>query len=267
MKSKLNLVITGLPRSGTSLLCARVNDFKNAVVLNEPAEVFGALRGGSVEGLLSIFSQYRDDIEQGKPVANKIKNGKFIEDTRLEDSRSLYVHPIDDSQFTLGIKNTLVFMAMLSEITRAKGLPKVVASIRHPYDCIASWHSVAFPHLQQAKPDFLLNYATGNFSDRLPDLLNEQDLYVRSAKLWLLLAKTLLVAKSKIHVVRYEDMVKKPEREYERISQYLGLKMNVEQSLSASMPVRRREEFSDAQRGAIAEVCNKVAGQFGYQMN
>jgi len=89
LKSKLNLVITGLPRSGTSLLCARVNDFKNAVVLNEPAEVFGALRGGSVEGLLSIFSQYRDDIEQGKPVANKIKNGNIISDSKQSSEINL----------------------------------------------------------------------------------------------------------------------------------------------------------------------------------
>lgn len=267
MNPKLNLVITGLPRSGTSLLCARINSFDNAAVINEPQEVFAELRGGSIDGLQRIFGKFRSDIEQGKPVYNKIKDGKFIEDTRLEDSRSLHLHEALDDNFLLGIKNTLVFLAMLPDITRSRVFPKVLASIRHPYDCIASWHSVSFPHLQQAKPDFMLNYATGIIARRLPEVLAEDEIYARSARLWVLLAQALLAAQGSIQVLRYEDMVTKPERAYQKIGEYLGFEIDREQRFSPSKPVRRGKDLTDEQKATIASACKKVAIRFGYKLD
>jgi len=260
-------VITGLPRSGTSFLCAKVNEFKNAAVINEPPELFNELKGGSVEGLTKVFEQYRCAIGQGKPVYNKIKEGRFIEDTRLEDCRSLHIHQIDNEGFTLGIKNTLIFMAMLSDIADSRDYPKIIASIRHPYDCIGSWHSVAFPHLKQAKPNFLTSYSSGCFAKPLAELLCEEELIVRSARLWLLLAKTLLAAKGKIHVVRYEDMVTKPEVIYQGIGKYIDIKLNRTHDMKPSRPVRRRDGFSDVQRDTIGSICSKIAAVFGYKLS
>ena len=70
-----NLIITGLPRSGTSLLCARVNAFSNSAIINEPPELFEATKAADMAGLGRVYAQYREDIAQGKPVLNKIKDG------------------------------------------------------------------------------------------------------------------------------------------------------------------------------------------------
>lgn len=261
-----NLIITGLPRSGTSYLCARVNEFPNTVVVNEPAEIFPKVKGGDTDGLAQIFSQYRHDISEGNPIYNKIKDGKFIEDTRLVDSRSLHHHIVENEQFMLGIKNTLVFMSMLPEICRSKAFQKTIATIRHPYDCIASWHSVEFPHLKQARPDYLLAYAEEKFATRLAVLLSEEEPILRSAMLWGLLAQTLLAAKGKIHLMRYEDMVTKPEKTYQRMSGYLEVATGSIRPPQPSKPVRRRDAFNSAQKNTIASICNKYAVQFGYRM-
>ena len=259
-----NLVITGLPRSGTSLLCARVNAFSNTAIINEPAELFQVAKGANVEGVTSTFAQYRHDITQGRAVLNKIKDGKFIEDTRIEDSRSPHVHPIDDPKFTLGIKNTLLFLAMLDDIARLQQI-KVVASIRHPLDCIASWRSVSFPHLKNAKPDFLMDYATDAFKGDLQNVVAESDIDIRAAKLWCLLAKTIVRSKEKLLLLRYEDMVKRPEQTVGKLSNYLGVGIPQE-TFEVSSPVRRRVDLSPQQLKKISEVCAKLASQFGYRM-
>lgn len=266
MKRPLDLVITGLPRSGTSFLCSRINSYRNTAIINEPSEVFQAMKADTVTGLQAVFSQYRADIGADKPVYNKIKDGKFIEDTRLEDSRALHQHIIDDEFFTLGIKNTLVFMSVLPDLARSKRFPKVIASIRHPYDCVASWHSVSFPHLRESKPAFLREYAAASFRKGLDELLVESDLVLRSAMLWQLLAQTLLAAKGRVFVLRYEDMVKDPVTAHTKIGDYLGLSEPHSEGLVASAPVRRREQLSDRQKQKISDVCAKLASQFGYRI-
>jgi len=267
LKQGQNLVITGLPRSGTSFLCARINDFRNTVVINEPAEIFAEAKGGNIEGLAKVFAQFRRDITQGKPVYNKIKDGKFIEDTRLEDNRRLHQHIVENEQFMLGIKNTLVFLAMLPEIVQSKAFPKVIATIRHPYDCIGSWHNVEFPHLKQAKPGFLFDYAGAAFTEGLSEVLDEEELIARSAKLWALLAQTLLNMKGKVHVTRYEDLVLKPDKSYQAMSKYLGTDESDVHLPEPSNPVRRRDVFSDEQKSVITSLCNKPAARYGYKLN
>jgi len=266
MRDAVNLVITGLPRSGTSYLCARVNEFQNAAVINEPAEIFKRLKGGSIQGLEGIFDQYRRNILAGIPVPNKIKDGRFIEDTRREDSRSLHLHSIENESFTLGIKNTLIFLSMLEDILKSGVFPRIIASIRHPLDCIASWHSVSFPHLQRAKPAFLTDYATDSFARHLLALLREDNITIRSAMLWNLLAQTLLAAKGKCHLIRYEDMMTKPMEANHALSAYLGIQGNGDTEIEPSKPVKRRNELSSEQRDIIRSICKKTAVQFGYKL-
>ena len=265
MDKKNNLIITGLPRSGTSFLCSRINEVPNTAIINEPAEVFRELKGGNKDGLARLFTQYRNDIGLGKPVYNKIKEGKFIEDTRLEDSRSLHTHIVDDDNFMLGIKNTLVFLAMLSMLVQYKPRMKIIASIRHPYDCIGSWKGVSFPHLQNGKPDFLTDYATGPFAVKLPKVLKEEEVDLRLAMLWQLLAQTIMSLKDKIHVVRYEDIVMKPDKAYKDICKYLQLEASAVKEIPVSKPVKRRGSLSEPQMDIIANICNKTAMQFGYR--
>ncbi len=263
-KKKIDLIITGMPRSGTSFLCSRVNEMENAVVVNEPQEVFGELRREGIDGVSRLFASYRERITTGVAVPNKIKDGKFIEDTSYEDSRSMHVHKVDDHEFLLGIKNTLVFMSILNQLVRNKAVDYIMASVRHPLDCIASWHKVSFPHLNSAKPEFLSDFAVGKFSTRLNRLLSEDDLYVRSAMLWQLLAQTLLAEKSKIHLVRYEDIVRRPNDACKHISRYLGLNERA-QDRSASKPIRRRSLLPGDKQELIYAICKKEAVQLGYK--
>ena len=52
-----NLIITGIPRSGTSLLCRLLDDRSNSVIINEPADIFEPLNNPDIPEWISIFYQ------------------------------------------------------------------------------------------------------------------------------------------------------------------------------------------------------------------
>ena len=76
-----NLVITGIPRSGTSYVCALLNAIENTVLVNEPLEALQLLHNSSCRTLADYYAATRDSILKGLPIQNKIVDGRFIEDT------------------------------------------------------------------------------------------------------------------------------------------------------------------------------------------
>src|SRR5438105_11980742 len=135
-----NLLVTGIPRSGTSYLCTLIHNVRDCVAINEPEEIFQSLgETGPPWGLATFHHRLRQDIAAGKPVENKLHEGRLIEDTAVVFKEELYVPPVSSAAFLLATKNTLAYLARLPYLRLAMPDAAIVACVRHPFDTIASW--------------------------------------------------------------------------------------------------------------------------------
>ena len=84
-----DLIITGVPRSGTSMLCSLLNSAEDVAVINEPEEIFDILLRPSgfkrssalwCDDLKAYYAGLRRRLAAGEPVPNKV-----VADTRYED--------------------------------------------------------------------------------------------------------------------------------------------------------------------------------------
>jgi hypothetical protein len=155
-----NLVITGIPRSGTSYVCALLNGIENTVLVNEPVEALQLLRNDASHTLTEYYVHTRDNILKGVPIQNRIVDGKFIEDTNEKDVRNYYVPEVEDASFVFGSKNTFIYLVCQEKIRQQLPGACILACVRHPYDVIASWKRVEFPHLKNANPMFFVDYVS-----------------------------------------------------------------------------------------------------------
>lgn len=260
------LLITGIPRSGTSYLCSILNQVRDTVVINEPEEVLRLLANSSGIPLSDYYRFIRQRIIEGKPVTNKIVDGRFIEDTNDIDIRTPYVPCVDTPDFLLGTKNTLVYLNTLERILEHMPEAILVACVRHPHDTIASWQRVTFPHIRHAAPAFLLNHVDGERRRKLERILATAELAQRHAMLWHYLAGLVNRHSGRLIVVRYEDMVADPTGTLERIYATASIPLTLQQPLEPSTPRRHEDAFDAGTLAAIAEHCADSARLLGYDL-
>jgi hypothetical protein len=268
-------LITGIPRSGTSLLCRLLDDVPGQVVINEPSEIFPVLnRDPPQRGLAELYCGWRGRVRAREPIENKVVDGRIIEDTATIDVRVPHVARVDGDDFVLWTKNTLAYAARLPRLAMDLPAAVFVACVRHPFDAIASWIGT-FAHLRDADVE---RFPIGGPAD--PLLTDSQRAAVaiirdcaapalRRALLWRHLALTLLDRREDVHIVRYEDLVADPGGEVARI---LGLVApSTGPAASIALPAltarSRRAALSVADIEAIADVCTEPAAAFGYELH
>ncbi len=266
-----NLVITGLPRSGTSLLCRLLHGVDNSVVINEPTEVLDSLQNENKPfGLACYYQNARKQIRDNKEIENKVKDGEVIEDTAVVDQRSMYTPNVSDANFVLGTKTPLAYLFRISDISSVMPSATIVACIRHPYDTIASWKKT-FDHLRLANVmAFPINQNHDKWLDgQLVTALKEIDVFesvvVKRALLWRALAEYLLRQSHLCNVLKYEDLVEAPAEE---ISKWFPKQLTERElkSLSQGVSLRRNLSGLDAlDYQVIHDLCWPIAGQFGYE--
>jgi len=259
-----NLVITGIPRSGTSYVCALLNSIDNTVLVNEPAEALQFLRNGSSHTLTEYYARTRDSILKGMPIQNKIVDGKFIEDTNESDVRNSYVPEVKDASFVFGSKNTFVYLVCLEKIRKQLPDAVILACVRHPYDVIASWKGVNFPHLKNANPMFFVDYASNEERKKLVRIGAIRELEIRYALLWDYLAQCIIRKIDNLILLKYEEFVIDPARHLAAAYSALGVNLQRMPEMPVSEARTRREVLSAAEVGAIRKYCVDSAGCFGY---
>ena len=261
-----NLIITGLPRSGTSFLCAKLNTIENTVVLNEPVEIPNAFRANSIQDVSLAFSQYRKEINEKKPIPNKIKDGKFIEDTAEADERAMYIAEVKDDDFLLGMKNTLIILSNLHRIRKAMPHTLLTASIRNPYDTIGSWRNVSFSHMNTGQPKFLLNMVEADVNRLLTRIINLEPLINRQAQLWNFLAKQILRHRNFLQVIQYEKLVTNAANTLAPVCDTLGLERIDASQVPSSKPRSRHNLLSKKEKAIIHTICGASAARLGYEL-
>jgi hypothetical protein len=213
-------ILTGLPRSGTTLLCAMLNEQPNTVALVEPMRFSEGGRAESVRLILSFAEHARREALAGGSVKTMLIGDRVSDNLAggpegqkglrrgIARAGELKIDKPLTPDFRLYIKHPAPFTALTEELSAA--LP-FFALIRHPLAVVASWRSVAFPVNQGRVPAAeRIDPALAAKLDRIRDAHDRQVELVA----WFLSKYARLPAAS---IIRYEDLVADPRGTLSRL--------------------------------------------------
>src|ERR1017187_5440459 len=156
-----NIALTGMPRSGTTLVCNLLNQIDNVIALHEPIIAYSFLKGlnrqESIEKIIQFFNSSRVSLLNSRMAITKHRNGIILDHSITEENMNInfegsnridqmehgeihFNKPLSES-FNLFIKDPTLFTALLPELTNA--IP-TYAIIRNPVSVLLSWNSVPF---------------------------------------------------------------------------------------------------------------------------
>lgn len=219
-KSGENIILTGVPRSGTTLVCKLLCELPNVVALNEPLDhQFFPTPEEAEVAIARHFQTFRRSLYFKGTALARTRDGKIVdnafaeknaEDRQRVISRSevLFGKPLT-ADFTLLMKHCAEFSLILPKL---KDKYKTFAVIRNPLAVLASWHSVnvpvsrgKIPKSARLHPEFYQRL------NALPDDLITRQLFILS---WYFEQYQQL---PKQQIIRYEEVVSAPEETLELI--------------------------------------------------
>jgi hypothetical protein len=180
-----NVLITGTPRSGTTLTCHLLNMVPDTVALHEPMRV-GQFRGPEevCDAVERFCAEQRDSIVRRKRAISKHADGAVPDNPvgkslsgaglreRLVSKGEIVIDKELSPDFTLAVKHCGAFTATLDRL-----VPRfpVFAIVRNPLSTLASWRTVEFavqrghvPNAERLDPTLHAELAA------LPDDLDRQ---------------------------------------------------------------------------------------------
>jgi len=218
------VLLAGLPRSGTTLVCELLNRLADARALDEPLSIFDFAGSASMEGDvvatdrlcrdIACFADYqrRSILERGtalsKHVGGRVSGSLRVQETRNAtgsrpsrvESGVIRLTQPQTGDFTLVIKEPVMFTAMLGSLYRH--FP-VFAIVRNPLAVLGSWESMPWRTLRTGQlgiPAELAPEIYGRLA-RLSDPVERRiELLV-----WHFDRFTALLPRER--VIRYEDIV------------------------------------------------------------
>lgn len=158
-----NLVLTGVPRSGTTLCCRLLGQARDTVALFEPMDVLRlpTARMAALDEVGKFFVESRaslgvDRTAWSQQVGGTVPDNPFASQRdsdgrrRHEAARGrILVDKALSEDFTLVVKHNAAFTALLPELAQRY---EVCAVVRNPLAVLASWHSVDLPVSQGRLP-------------------------------------------------------------------------------------------------------------------
>lgn len=151
-KSKVNLLLTGIPRSGTTLACRLLSEVSNVVALNEPMwpDQF-TNRPESIQAIHDNlkklrFSLITDGIGIARTTRGHITDNAYSETKdgrqRIVERGPLHFEKELSEDFKLILKHCAEFTLLLPELNESF---HCYAIIRNPLALLGSWASVNVP--------------------------------------------------------------------------------------------------------------------------
>ncbi len=242
MASDVNTVLlTGLPRSGTTLACALLNDLPNTVALAEPMRIDAAAgREAAVRQIDEFVVQMRRQALQSGSALSMHIDG-MVPDNWVADPRpgaelraaiglvhgDIAIAKALTPEFRLVVKHPGEFTALADMLSTSHQL---YAIVRNPLAVLASWQTVAMPVQKGRLP------AAEALNQRLAALLDaETDVLKRQVALigWILETYAVHLPD---RVLRYEDMVADPMPALALLTPFGG---GIDRCLSAVLPASR----------------------------
>jgi len=237
---KTTMLLTGMPRSGTTLVCALLNAFADTLALAEPInQHWNGDRRSAVEGIGDFIAAVRHQALTTGMAITKHLDGvipdNWVEPPTDEDRlrKSLEVRapmavgkPLSED-FRLIIKHPALFTALAGSLMP---LYPMVALVRHPLAVLASWQTIDGPFHRGRMP------IAERFS---PDLVAALDAAPERVRRQVTLMGWLLRTYAAFpagQVVRYEDLIADP------------LPILARFSATATRPTRHLAPYDPAER-------------------
>lgn len=209
-----NIVLTGLPRSGTTLACAILTRCANTVALSEAMNVSKLPaddRSSAIDMVQAFFDASRAELLTHGTATSKHRNGRIPDNpfvggpgarrnTGMKRGK-IVVEPRPQQGFTLAVKHNAAFAALLPELASRM---QTIALVRHPLAVICSWHSIVqgLPVSDGHVP------AAERLDSRLARLLaSEPDRIERQLIVLDWFFDQFLASLSTDRILRYEDIV------------------------------------------------------------
>lgn len=223
MKNKQDFLITGIPRSGTTLLLHLLDKYSCGLVITEPTW-FKSLRKDSndipelfLHLLKSKIKEIRKKIKNNTPVEvlvdsrnNKTPQNFFIRNENANNPNirniKLYIERIIPQEYSkrpIYIKANTYFTALLNEIIKSDDY-SISAIIRHPLAVLKSWRSLDIP-VSQGK----LKIAE-LFSNQIKKISQIDDLLVRQVKILDWFYQQYYLFEKHINIIKYEKFIQNP---------------------------------------------------------
>ena len=153
--SSRTVLITGVPRSGTTLVCSLLNKLPDVVALHEPMDVWDFSKCRDSEALAKTIENFcaearrslrEDGYAISKHVGGEIRDnaaGEAVEPSgnrvrRTEHGKIQIDKPLSEN-FTLAIKHPLAFTALVESLSKQF---EFFAVIRNPLATLGSWNSL-----------------------------------------------------------------------------------------------------------------------------
>ncbi|MCB2184113.1 MAG: sulfotransferase [Desulfobulbaceae bacterium] len=217
----LSLVVTGMPRGGTTLLGYMINHLENAYCLSEPMGVEEhqlqvASSDEFLDKIRSFFNEQRELIlstgrcvnrvdKNGMPVTNYFKRtgNKSIEHTSQLTEEAVRVR---DEGFLLAIKHNAHFLSILPLLCSAPDI-SVLALVRHPIPTILSWRSLDIPISHGRLP------SGEKFWPELADIASsDRENLLKQVMIYELIVSRIMNCRKQINLLCYENLIKHPEQ-------------------------------------------------------
>ena len=188
-----NIVLTGLPRAGTTLTCHLLNKLPNTVALHEPIEFREILKFKTHQDICFYiaeqFERMRDSILIDKTaisrqIQGRIPDNNFGDDknpdsglrTNLVSIGTVDINKQLEPNFLLVIKEPGIFTAILKNLVEQ--FP-TFAIIRNPLAVLASWNTVPFHVTKGRTPVARLDSALAQGLAQIKDRIDRQ-IYILS---------------------------------------------------------------------------------------
>ena len=153
---KRDILLTGIPRSGTTLCCSLLNRLPDVLALVEPLDMSTLRAADSDEDRVRVISSYlakvRLDVQTKGEAPRQILTGEGTNtfssqptgkrSTAIIGSETVKLASAFSDGFTLVIKHPNLFVALLPVISRQF---ECFAMVRNPLAILASWNSLDHP--------------------------------------------------------------------------------------------------------------------------
>ncbi len=151
-----DVLISGTPRSGTTLTCHLLNKVDDTVALHEPmrGKEWEGLPHDEIAGLVAAFcAEQRQSLhEKGKAISKNVdgkvpdnphgseKDDRGLRKSKVSRGKVKFDKPLS-ADFTLVLKHNAGFTAVLDSLSKRF---RVYAVLRNPLAVVASWNSIDF---------------------------------------------------------------------------------------------------------------------------
>jgi len=226
-----NVLITGTPRSGTTLVCSLLNTLPDVVALHEPMNVWEFANCRDDDGVAAMIEDFCAESRKSllehkfaisKHVGGSVRDNSAAEPAdragkrvrRTEHGRIDVAKPLS-VDFTLVIKHPAAFTALLEPLSKRF---ECCAIVRNPLATLASWNSLDLFPLKDGHSPIAEKLDPG----LARELKKESDVIGRQIRILEWFYDRLRRFLEESAVLKYEMVVASRGRELTRISPVAG---------------------------------------------